>query len=110
MSRERTNPSPLFPPGVALLPDDFADRLVAIKEITGLTWEGMAVCLGVDIRQLQHWRNGGTPNGGAMLSLVELATRVPDGLGTLLNRDLIVIHRGRSSRVRRAPSGRGVAT
>ena len=93
MSRERLNPSLLFPPGIALLPDDFADRLVAIKEITGLTWEGMAVCLGVDPRQLKHWRDGGTPNGGAMLSLVQLATRVPDGLGTLLNQDLIVVYR-----------------
>ena len=96
MSRERTNPSPLFPPGVSLLPDDFAKRLVAVKEITGLTWEGMAVCLGVDPRQLKHWQDGGTPNGGAMLSLVDLATRVPEGLGTLLNQDLIVVYRMRS--------------
>ena len=93
MSRERLNPSPLFPPGIALLPEDFCRRLVAVKEITGLSWEGMAVCLGVDIRQLQHWRNGGTPNGGAMLSLVELATRVPEGLGALLDQDLIVVYR-----------------
>ena len=28
-----------------------------------------------------------------MLSLVQLATRVPDGLGTLLNQDLIVVYR-----------------
>ena len=96
MSRERTNPSPLFPPGVSLLPDDFrGPACPPSRRSTGLTWEGMAVCLGVDIRQLQHWRNGGTPNGGAMLSLVELATRVPDGLGTLLNQDLIVVYRGR---------------
>ena len=93
MSRERTNPSSLFPSGVSLLLDEFAKRLVAIKEITGLTWEGMAVCLGVDPRQLKHWRDGGTPNGGTMLSLVHLATRVPEGLGTLLNKDLIVVYR-----------------
>ena len=84
-----------FPPGVALLPEDFAERLTALKEITGLTWDGMAVCLGVDIRQLQYWRNGGTPNGGALLSLVRLATRVPGGLGVLLNEDLTVVHGGR---------------
>ena len=92
MSRERQAPSQLFEPGVSLLPEDFAARLTTLKEITGLSWEGMAVCLGVDIRQLQDWRNGGWPNGGAMLSLVELATRVPEGLGTLLNKDLIVVY------------------
>ena len=68
-------------------------RLETIKEITGLTWEGMSICLGVDIRQLQYWRKGGTPNGGAMLSLVELATRVPGGLGVLLNKDLVLVYR-----------------
>ena len=81
----------LFTPGIALLPDDFPDRLTALKEITGLTWEGMACCIGVDPRQLQQWRNGGWPNGGAMLALVELATRVPGGLGILLGRELLVI-------------------
>ena len=53
----------------------------------------MSVCLGVDPRQLKYWREGGCPNGGAMLSLVELATRVPGGLGTLLNDDLLVVYR-----------------
>ncbi len=76
--------------GVALLPEDFAERLTLFKEITGLTWEGLAACLGVDIRQLQYWRRGGCPNGGAMLSLVDLATRVPGGLAALLGRDLMV--------------------
>ena len=95
MNRERVNPSPQFPPGVALLPEDFCVRLEKIKEITGLTWEGMSVCLGGDIRQVQYWRKGGTPNGGAMLSLVELATRVPEGLSVLLNKDLEVVYRGR---------------
>ena len=56
----------------------------------------MAVCLGVDVKQLLRWRHGGTPNGGAMLPLVRLATRVPEGLGELLDEDLIVI-RGRRS-------------
>ena len=83
----------LFIPGIALLPDDFPDRLAALKEVTGLTWEGMAYCIGVDPRQLQQWRNGGWPNGGAMLAIVDLATRVPGGLGILLSRDLLVVRR-----------------
>ena len=93
MSRERHVPSHLFSPGVSLLPEDFSARLTALKEITDLTWEGMSVCLGVDPRQLKYWRDGGWPNGGAMLALVALATRVPGGLGALLNNeDLIVVH------------------
>ena len=94
MSRERHVPSRLFVPGVSLLPEDFPRRLTALKEITGLSWEGMSVCLGVDPRQLKYWRDGGCPNGGAMLALVELATRVPGGLGALLNDDLLVVYRG----------------
>ena len=94
MSRQRHVPSHLFSPGVSLLPGDFPARLTALKEITGLTWEGMSVCLGVDPRQLKYWRDGGWPNGGAMLALVALATKVPGGLGALLNNeDLMVVFR-----------------
>ena len=93
MSRQRHVPQHLFVPGVSLLPEDFSSRLTALKEITGMTWEGMSVCLGVDPRQLKYWREGGWPNGGAMLALVELATRVPGGLGVLLNDDTIVVYR-----------------
>ena len=89
----RQTPSHLFPPGVSLLPDDFPERLTALKEITDLSWDGMAVCLGVDPRQLKYWRDGEAPNGGAMLALVGLAIRVPGGLGELLNEDLIVVYR-----------------
>ena len=92
MSRERHVPSRHFPLGVSLLPEDFSDRLTALKELTGLSWEGMSVCLGVDPRQVRHWRDGGWPNGGAMLALVALATRVPGGLGVLLNEDLMVVY------------------
>ncbi len=91
MSRAPTAPETAFLPGVALLPEDFAARLVAIKELTGLPWERMAVCLGVDPRQLWRWRQGASPGGGAMLSLVRLATRVPGGLGALLGEELIVV-------------------
>ena len=84
-----------FPPGVSLLPEDFPNRLMALKELTGLSWEGMAYCLGVDPRQLAYWREGGWPNGGAMLSLVDFAARVPEGLGVLLDRDVIVVRRRR---------------
>ena len=85
-----------FPPGVALMPEDFSQKLAALKELTGLTWEGMADALGVDPRQLFRWRKeDGEPNAGAMLSLARLAVRVPDGLALLLDEDVTVIYRPR---------------
>ena len=64
--------------------------------MTGLSWEGMASVMGVDSRQLFRWRKqGGEPNGGAMLALVHLAVRAPEGLALLLDEDLIVIHKPR---------------
>ena len=104
MNSEKKYRSGLFTPGVSLLPEDFPDRLTVLKEITGLSWEGLSVCLGVDNRQMLRWRRGVAPCGGAMLSLVNLATEVPEGLGRLLDRDLVVLHRGRhgdASRVSR---------
>ncbi len=91
MRRAPAAPETAFPPGVALLPEDFAARLVAVKERTGLPWERMAVCMGVDPRQLWRWRQGASPGGGAMLSLVRLATLVPGGLAALLGEELIVV-------------------
>ena len=82
-----------IPPGVALMPEDFSERLVALKDLTGLNWEGLAMAMGVDSRQLWRWRQGGAPGGGAMLALVRVATRVPGGLGRLLDEDVTVIHR-----------------
>ena len=83
----------VIPPGVALLPEDFREKLVAIKGLTGLSWEGMAVAMGVDSRQLWRWRRHGVqPNGGAMLALVRLALWVPGGLALLTDEDVIVIH------------------
>ena len=70
MSRERQIPPNLFSPGVSLLPEDFPARLTSLKEITGMTWEGMSVCLGVDPRQLKYWRDGGWPNGGDQRQLL----------------------------------------
>ena len=92
MSRVRILvPETDFPPGVALMPEDFAERLEAVRERTGLPWERMAACMGVDPRQLWRWRHGASPGGGAMLSLVRFATRVPEGLGELLGEELIVV-------------------
>lgn len=94
MSSERQSSPPLFLPGVSVMPEDFAERLTVLKEAAGLSWEGLAVCLGVDDRQVLRWRRGAEPCGGAMLALVRLATRVPEGLGELLRED-VAVTRGR---------------
>lgn len=81
-----------IPPGVALVPEDFRQKLEVIKRLTGLSWEGLATAMGVDSRQLWRWRKrGGEPGAGAMLALVRLALRVPGGLALLLDEDVIVI-------------------
>ena len=81
-----------IPPGVALVPEDFRQKLEVIKRLTGLSWEGLATAMGVDSRQLWRWRKrGGEPGGGAMLALARLAVRVPGGLALLLDEDVIVI-------------------
>ena len=85
-----------IPPGVALMPDDFPARLTAVRDLLDLNWEEMSVAMGVDPRQLLRWRQErGAPNGGAMLSLVRLAIRSPQGLGELLDEDVIVIFKPR---------------
>ena len=78
-------------PGSALVPEDFALRLTALKELADVPWEGMASLLGVDSRQLWRWRQGITPNGGALLSLVCFALQVPGGLAALTGQDVVVI-------------------
>jgi transcriptional regulator with XRE-family HTH domain len=80
--------------GVALLPSDFPQRLEALKELSGLSWERMAAAIGVDSRQLHRWRRGTNPSGEAMLSLVRLATRVPGGLAELLGEDVLATRDG----------------
>ena len=70
--------------GEAQLPGNFPERLLRLKERTGLTWDAMAFALGVDARQLLRWRRGTGPNGGAMLSLVRFAAQVPGGLAELI--------------------------
>ena len=71
-----------------VLPRDFADRIVRLKEASGLTWSGMARALGVDRKQLRRWcRKGVEPCGGAMLALVRFARNVKGGLDILLGKD-----------------------
>ena len=67
-----------------VFPEDFSQRLVRLKEASGLSWRGMARALGVDPKQLRRWRRGVEPGGGAMLSLLRFASRVPGGVQILM--------------------------
>lgn len=67
-----------------VLPEDFPKRLVTLKEASGLSWNGLAEAIGVDVKQLRRWRKGAEPCGGAMLSLVDLALTIPGGIQVLL--------------------------
>ena len=53
----------------------------------GITWNGLAQAVGVDRKQLDRWRKGVEPCGGAMLALVRFARRIPGGLDILTGED-----------------------
>ena len=72
------------------MPADFGERVTALKERSGLTWERMAEAVGVDSRQLLRWRRGAMPRGGSILALTRFAVRIPGGLSELLGAELIV--------------------
>ncbi len=71
-------------PFVSLLPKDFPQRLERFKEVTGLTWSGLAAAIGVDYKQMYRWRKGVEPSGGALHALYMYAARFPGGLQILM--------------------------
>lgn len=72
------------------LPADFPQRLVRLKEVSGLTWEEFADVLGVDLKRVLRWQNGTEPCGGAYHCLVLLATRIQGGIRILMGDDFPV--------------------
>ena len=86
--------SSLLPPEtlycLPFLPDDFVDRLEYFKEVSGLTWDGMAYCMGVDPRQVRRWRHGTKPCGDTLFALLTLAARFPGGVHILLGVDILL--------------------
>ena len=47
-------PASDFLPGASFMPENFPERLTALKETARLSWEGLATCIGVDIKQVQR--------------------------------------------------------
>ena len=82
--RPVTLPPPGLLFGVTFLPQDFAQRLKHFKAASGLTWDAMAACMGVDPRQLRRWRRGTRPSGDGLFALLTLAARFPGGVHMLL--------------------------
>ena len=77
-----------LPLETGVFPDDFPQRLVRLKEASGLSWRGLARALGVDPKQLARWRKGVEPCGGAMHSIHRFAYRIPGGTVILMGDDL----------------------
>ena len=86
--------SSLLPPEslycLPFLPDDFVDRLEYFKRVSGLTWDGMAYCMGVDPRQVRRWRHGTKPCGDTLFALLTLAARFRGGVHILLGVDILL--------------------
>lgn len=79
-----------IPQGTGALPEDFADRLELLKQSSGLTWNGLAEAVGVELKQVLRWRKGTEPCGGALHSLVRLAPWIPGGLEALMGDDFLL--------------------
>ncbi len=90
--------------GVTFLPEDFPARLDRFKEASGLTWDGLAGCLGVDPRQLQRWRAGTKPSGDGLFALLLLAARIPGGVPAM---DTAALPEGLSGEAGRAQGSAG---
>ena len=76
-----------YVPFDSLLPEDFTERLGRLKEISGLSWSGLARALGVSHKQIYRWRDGTEPCGGAMHSLYLFADQLPHGVDILMGKE-----------------------
>lgn len=74
---------------VTFLPEGFCDDLRSLKEASGLTWEELADCLGVDTRQLQRWRCGTKPSGDGLYALLQFAAQLPGGVQMIVRRHVL---------------------
>ena len=79
----------LVPKGDGKLPDDFPQRLVRLKEASGLTWDELAELLGVEAKTVLRWTQGAEPLGGAYHWLLSLARWIPGGFDILTGEDFL---------------------
>ena len=79
----------LVPYGDGELPADFGERIVRLKQASGLTWDEFSGLLGLEPKQGLRWANGTKPSGGAYHCLVRLAPWIPGGLDILMGDDFL---------------------
>ena len=77
-----------LPQQSGVFPGDFPQRLTRLKEVSGLSWSGLAQAIGVDRKQVLRWTEGVEPCGGAMLALVCFSLLIRGGLAIITGRDL----------------------
>jgi len=75
MPRQRNH----YPRPARALPEDFPERLVRFKEVSGLSWRELARRLRTSPVTLWRWRNGVKPHRRHLSALYDLA----DELGLL---------------------------
>ena len=64
-------------------PEDFPERLERLKELSGLSWKGLAERVGVTTSRVKGWRRGSVPRGFALLELIRFSLRVEGGFDAL---------------------------
>lgn len=69
------------------LPEDFPQRLCRLRERSGLTWTDFSEAVGADPKQVLRWRHGAHPCGGALHSLLRVASRIPGGVQLIMGED-----------------------
>ena len=62
---------------------DFPTRFRSFKKLTGLSTRQIAERIDSPVDVLKNWERGGLPHGMALLNLMVLANRTPDGMDTL---------------------------
>ena len=65
------------------LPKDFPERLEGIKELSGLSWRGLAEHVGVTRSRVTGWCRGKVPKSFALLDLIRFSLGVEGGLDAL---------------------------
>lgn len=62
---------------------DFPIRLRAFKKLIGMSDGEIARRIDAPVELIKGWQRGNTPRGMALLSLMALASKVPDGMDTM---------------------------
>ena len=57
-------------------PPDFPERLKRFREVSGLSWQGLARRLRVRARCVWRWKAGMQPNAGHLIALLNLAAEM----------------------------------